>query len=97
MKHKKKIITIALFSIAILPLFVILSPPKYLTAIGITKVEWYNNRGGSGPCNHLYDKGTTWKWDCKDIKLQSGQNIITVTATNIYGKKGIDTLVVNKQ
>lgn len=97
MKHKKKILTVTVFSMIVLPLFVILNPPQRLQTKGITKIEWTNNRGGSGVCFTKYDSGDTWKWDCNDIPLQSGQNILTVIATNTEGKKGSDILVVNRQ
>lgn len=54
----------------------------------ITSVAWSNDRGGSGTAT-----GTT-SWSISNIPLQSGQNIITVTATDGDGKTGIDVLVV---
>ena len=61
---------------------------------GIVSVTWNNDRGGSG---------TGWSgaatqnvnWTVSNIPLQSGQNIITVTATDGDNKTGIDTLIVN--
>jgi hypothetical protein len=55
---------------------------------GIVSVTCNNGRGGNCTC-----AGTT-NWTCSDIPLQSGQNIITVTATDGDNKTGIDTLVV---
>ena len=58
------------------------------TNIGISSVIYSNDRGGSGNCS-----GTT-SWACDNISLQSGQNIITVTAIDGDNKTGVDTLVV---
>ena len=99
MKHKNKIIIITLFSVAILPLFVILNSPQNFRIEGqpgIIKVEWSNDRGGKGDCKVWYDIEKTWKWDCGQVPIvQPGRNTITVTAINAEGKKGIDVLVVN--
>ena len=56
--------------------------------IGVTQVAWSNDRGGSGVCT-----GTT-TWSKAGIPLQSGQNIITVTARDAAGNKTDDTLTV---
>lgn len=56
--------------------------------VGINTVTWSNDRGGSGKCS-----GTTF-WTATGISLASGQNIITVTATDADGNKGTDVLVV---
>ncbi|MBI5182657.1 MAG: heparin lyase I family protein [Nitrospirae bacterium] len=58
------------------------------TNIGITSVTWSNDRGGSGTAS-----GTT-NWSISNVPLQSGQNIITVTATDGDGKTATDVLVV---
>ena len=51
-------------------------------------MSWSNNRGGNGTCS-----GTT-TWSKTGITLQSGQNIITVTARDAAGNSGTDTLTV---
>ena len=44
-----------------------------------TRVSWSNSRGGSGTCS-----GTS-SWTKTGIALSSGQNVITVTATDAAG------------
>jgi hypothetical protein len=56
--------------------------------VGIISVSWSNDRGESGKCS-----GTT-SWTAVGIPLASGQNIITVTATDASGNTGTDVLVV---
>ncbi|OGP73782.1 MAG: hypothetical protein A2V86_01400 [Deltaproteobacteria bacterium RBG_16_49_23] len=58
--------------------------------VGITKVTWSNDRGGSGTCT-----GTS-SWSATGISLFVGENIITVTARDREpdGNVGIDTLTV---
>ncbi|MEI6913612.1 MAG: Ig-like domain-containing protein [Armatimonadota bacterium] len=56
-------------------------------AATITSVTWINNRGGSGTAS-----GTT-AWSAS-IPLQSGQNVITVTATDSNSQTLTDTLTV---
>ena len=57
-------------------------------AVGVTQVAWANNRGGSGTAT-----GTT-SWSISGITLQSGSNIITITAQDAAGNGGTDTLTV---
>lgn len=57
-------------------------------AVGVTQVTWANNRGGSGTAS-----GTT-NWSATGIVLQSGQNILTVTARDAAGNTNTDTLTV---
>ncbi len=54
----------------------------------LTSVGWSNNRGGSGSCN-----GTT-SWSVFDIPLLSGENVLTITASDGAGHTGSDTLTV---
>lgn len=56
--------------------------------VGVTLVTWSNSRGGSGTAS-----GTT-SWNANDIPLQSGVNVITVTAFDAANNTGIDTLTV---
>ncbi len=49
--------------------------------VAVAKVEWSNDRGGSGAC-----AGTT-VWSVTGINLLLGQNMITVTATDSSGCK----------
>ncbi|MDO8747827.1 MAG: hypothetical protein Q7J72_01775, partial [Candidatus Omnitrophota bacterium] len=55
---------------------------------GIKSVSWSNSLGGSGTAS-----GTT-SWSVSGISLQSGDNVITVTATDYAGKTATDTLTV---
>lgn len=55
---------------------------------GVASVSWSSDRGGSGACT-----GTT-SWSAGGIVLQSGQNVVTVSATNTGGSVGTDTLTV---
>jgi hypothetical protein len=56
--------------------------------LGVTAVTWANDRGGSG-----FSSGTT-SWSVASVTLQSGTNIITVTAQDAAGNKGTDVLTV---
>ena len=56
--------------------------------VGVTQVSWANNRGGSGNAS-----GTT-SWSVSGIVLQSGQNVLTVTARDAAGNTSTDTLTV---
>jgi hypothetical protein len=56
--------------------------------VGVTQVTWANDRGGSGTAS-----GTT-TWTVASIALQSGANVVTVTARDAAGNTGTDTLTV---
>jgi hypothetical protein len=56
--------------------------------VAVTQVRWSNNRGGSGTAS-----GTT-SWSAAGVPLQSGSNVITVTAVDAAGNAGTDTLTV---
>ena len=55
--------------------------------VGVTQVSWVNNRGGSGIAT-----GTT-NWNAS-IALQSGSNVVTVTARDAAGNTSTDVLTV---
>jgi hypothetical protein len=57
-------------------------------AVGVTQVTWANSRGGSGTAT-----GTT-SWSVSGITLQSGSNVITITARDAANNAGTDTLTV---
>ncbi len=57
-------------------------------AVGVTQVTWANNRGGSGTAT-----GTT-SWSVNGIALQSGSNVITITARDAAGNTATDTLTM---
>ncbi len=57
-------------------------------AVGVTQVSWVNDRGGSGTAS-----GTT-NWSASGIVLQSGANVITVTARDAATNRGTDVLTV---
>jgi hypothetical protein len=54
----------------------------------VTQVTWTNSRGGSGTAT-----GTT-NWTAGGVVLQSGSNVLTVTARDAAGNSGTDTLTV---
>ena len=56
--------------------------------VGVTQVSWTNDRGGSGVAS-----GTT-TWSVSGIPLQSGVNLITVTARDAANNPGTATLSV---
>jgi hypothetical protein len=57
-------------------------------AVGVTQVSWSNNRGGSG------NASGTGSWSVSGVVLQSGANILTVTARDAAGNSSTDTLTV---
>ena len=54
--------------------------------VGVTQVTWSNDRGGSGTA-----AGTT-AWNVSGIVLQSGTNMLTVTARDAAGNTGKATI-----
>jgi len=56
--------------------------------VGVTEVTWSNDRGGSGAAT----KATTWS--AADIPLQSGANVLTVTARDAAGNATSTKLTV---
>ena len=56
--------------------------------VGVTQVSWTNDRGGSGVAS-----GTT-TWSVSGVPLQSGVNLITVTARDAANNPGTATLSV---
>ena len=54
--------------------------------VGVTQVTWTNSRGGSGTAT-----GTT-SWSASGIALQSGSNVLTVTARDAAGNTAATTL-----
>lgn len=57
--------------------------------VGVLQVTWVNSRGGSGTAS-----GTT-NWSVSSVALQSGANVITVTARDAAGNVASDVLTVN--
>ena len=55
---------------------------------GVSLVTWSNDKGGSGIAS-----GTT-SWLTSSISLLNGENIITVTATDVAGNTGTDQITV---
>ena len=55
--------------------------------IGVTQVSWANDRGGNGTASGI----TSWS---ATVALQTGVNIITVTARDAVGNQASDTLRV---
>jgi len=58
--------------------------------VGVTQVTWANSRGGSGTAT-----GTT-SWAASGIVLQTGSNVLTVTARDAAGNTATDTLTVTR-
>jgi hypothetical protein len=56
--------------------------------VGVTQVTWATDRGGAGTAS-----GTT-NWSASGVALQSGANVVTVTARDAAGKQSTDTLTV---
>ena len=56
--------------------------------VGVVKVVWSNDRGGSGIASGLAS------WVVTGVQLQPGQNVLTVTAYDAAGNQGIDSLTV---
>jgi hypothetical protein len=56
--------------------------------IAVTQVTWSNSRGGSGTAT-----GTA-SWSVASVALQSGSNVLTVTARDAAGNTSTDTLTV---
>jgi hypothetical protein len=57
---------------------------------GVSSVTWSNSRGGSGTAS-----GTT-SWSITGINLYSGDNVITVTATDNANNTRTDTITVTR-
>ena len=57
--------------------------------LGVTQVTWTNDRGGSGTA-----AGTS-AWTVGSVALQSGTNILTVTARDLAGNSASDVLDVS--
>ncbi len=58
--------------------------------VGVTQVTWVNDQGGSGTAI-----GTT-NWSASGIVLQSGTNLLTVTARDAAGNTGTAILTVTQ-
>jgi Bacterial Ig domain/Glucodextranase, domain B len=58
--------------------------------VGVTQVRWANNRGGTGTAT-----GTT-SWTAGGIGLQTGTNVLTITARDAAGNTATDTLTVTR-
>jgi len=56
--------------------------------VAVTQVTWVNDRGGSGSAS-----GTT-SWSAANVALQTGVNILTVTARDAAGNTSSDVLTV---
>lgn len=59
-------------------------------SVGVTQVTWSNSRGGSGTAT-----GAT-NWSVASIALQTGSNVLTVTARDAAGNTSTDTLTVTR-
>jgi predicted esterase len=61
--------------------------------LGVTKVKWTNNRGGTGTAKGSYSGGT-YNWTIPGIDMWSGTNILTVTAYDAAGNTSTDVITV---
>lgn len=60
---------------------------------GITSVSWSNNAGGNGTATNSSGNWSTWT--ISNVPLQSGSNVIIVTARDTIGQTTSDTVTVN--
>ncbi len=60
---------------------------------GVTGVSWANDAGGSGDCTTTNGWNT---WFAAGIALQSGLNLITVTATDAHGNSATDQIAITQ-
>jgi hypothetical protein len=58
--------------------------------VGVTQVRWSSDRGGSGVAT-----GTTG-WSVSGVPLQSGANVIVITAVDAAGNQGTDSVTVTR-
>ncbi|MBK1857751.1 PKD domain-containing protein, partial [Cerasicoccus arenae] len=56
--------------------------------VGVSSLSWANNQGGSGSIT----VGTSWQ--VNDIPLQTGDNVITITALDAASNVGTDVITV---
>ena len=64
--------------------------------IGVTRVEWSNNLGGSGTAEATMSDWTGhWDWKVNGIPLQEGNNVIAVTARDAAGNNTTESLTVS--
>lgn len=63
-------------------------------AVGVTQVSWSNSRGGAGSAT-VGGTATGATWSTGAVALQSGTNVISITARDAAGNAGSDTLIVN--
>jgi hypothetical protein len=61
---------------------------------GVSSVMWANSVGGSGTATDTSGSGSWSSWSVSSIPLQSGTNIITVTATDTAGQATSTVLTV---
>jgi PKD repeat protein len=59
--------------------------------VAVSSVTWSNDRGGTGTATTTNGFAT---WSVPSITLQSGTNVLTVTATDPQGNQSTDTLTV---
>ena len=66
--------------------------------VGVTQLTWANDRGGSGPvaiASSWTSGGITYvTWSAIGIVLQSGSNVITITAQDAAGNSSADIITV---
>jgi hypothetical protein len=61
---------------------------------GLASVAWSSDRGGSGAAT-LQGTATSANWSVASIPLQTGANVITLTATDASGNKATTTTTVS--
>lgn len=61
---------------------------------GLASITWSNSRGGSGTGTYSSSSTTPTTWSITGIALQGGDNVITVTATDVWGTTATDVITV---
>lgn len=57
-------------------------------------ITWSNSKGGSGTGTYTNSLLTPASWSLKNVTMHGGDNIITVTATDMWGNTAEDTITV---
>lgn len=60
----------------------------------LASVSWSSNRGGSGAGTYVNSPTQPTTWSVTGISVQPGDNIITVTATDVFGNTGSSVITV---
>ncbi|MFZ2650123.1 MAG: hypothetical protein WA210_08445, partial [Burkholderiaceae bacterium] len=61
--------------------------------VGVTQVQWSNNRGGSGSAT-LGGSATAATWASASVALSPGSNTVTISARDAAGNTGSSSIIV---